>query len=126
MEREAKIIHKELSYSVIGCAQRVHTVLGPGFPESVYQKALGRELVKTQIPFESQARLEVAYDGFLCGQFRVDMFIDKKIIVELKAVEALCKGHEAQILAYLKATGANLGLLINFGEASLKFKRFVN
>ncbi len=126
MGKETKIIHKELSYSVIGCAQRVHTALGSGFPESVYEKALSRELVKAKIPFQSQAQFEVAYDGILCGQFRVDMYVDEKIVVELKAADGLCKGHESQILAYLKATGADLGMLINFGEPSLVFKRFVN
>ena len=126
MGKETNIVHKELSYAVVGCAQRVHTVLGPGFPESVYQKALSRELAKAKIPFQSQAQFEVAYDGILCGQFRVDMYVDEKIIVELKAVDTIWKGHESQVLAYLKATGAGLGMLINFGEPSLVFKRFVN
>ena len=126
MGKETKIIHKELSYAVIGCAHRVHTVLGPGFPESVYERALSRELVKAKIPFQVQAKFEVVYDEVLCGQFRADMYIDEKIVVELKAVDSLCKGHESQILAYLKAAGAELGILINFGEPSLVFKRFVN
>ena len=126
MPEGIKIIHKELSYAVVGCAQRVHTVLGPGFPESVYERALSRELVKAGIPFQVQAGFEVVYDEVQCGQFRVDMYIDEKIVLELKAVDSLCKGHESQILAYLKATEADLGILINFGEPSLVFKRFVN
>ncbi|MHC4715612.1 MAG: GxxExxY protein [Planctomycetota bacterium] len=119
------IVEKKLSYDVVGCAQRVHSALGPGFPEAVYQRALCRELVKARIPFESQPVFEVAYDGSVCGTFRVDVFVQEKIILELKAVEALCRQHEAQALAYLKASGAKVAILMNFGEASLKVKRFV-
>jgi GxxExxY protein len=120
-----EIVHKELSYAVVGCAQRVHTALGPGFPEAVYQRALSHELAKAGIPFQAQARFEVAYDGCPCGEFRVDMYVDEKIVLELKAADGLCKQHEAQSLAYLKATGARLAILINFGEQSLNFRRFV-
>lgn len=121
-----EIIHKELSYAVVGCAQRVHAELGPGFPESVYQRALSHELAKAGIPFQSQARFEVSYDRVLCGEFRVDFHVDEKIILEIKAAEAVCREHEAQVLAYLKATGAELAILLNFGEPSLRVKRFVS
>jgi len=121
----AKIVHKELSYAVVGCAQRVHAALGPGFPESIYHKALAHELTKAKIPFESQARFEVAYDGVALGEFRVDLFEDGKIVVEVKAAESLCKQHEAQTLAYLKASRTELAILMNFGEASLNVRRFV-
>jgi len=120
------IVHTELSYRVVGCAQRVHAELGPGFPEAVYQKALGHELAKSQIPFQSQARFEVAYDGVLCGEFRVDVDVDDKVIIEIKAVETLCREHVAQLLAYLKASGRELGLFMNFGEASLRVQRLAN
>lgn len=121
-----EVVYKELSYAVVGCAQRVHAALGPGFPESVYHRALAHELAKAKIPFQSEAGFEVAYDGVVCGEFRADMYVDGKIILELKATEALSRVHEAQVLAYLKATGARLGLLMNFGERSLMVKRFVN
>ena len=120
------ILHKELSYTVVGCAQRVHRELGPGFPEAVYQKALAHELVKTKVPFLSQARFEVGYDGVLCGEFRVDFHVDEKLIIEIKAVAALCDEHVAQLLAYLKASGLRLGLLMNFGQKSLKVQRLAN
>ena len=120
-----EIVHKELSYAVVGCAQRVHTGLGPGFPEALYHRALSHEPAKAGIPFQSQARFEVAYDGALCGELRVDRYVDEKIILEVKAVEAPCRQHEAQVLAYLKATGAHLAMLINFGEQSLNVRRFV-
>ena len=122
----AKIVYKDLSYRVVGCAQRVHRELGPGFPESVYQKALAHELAKAKVPFQSQAGFEVAYDGVLCGEFRTDFFVDEKIIVEIKAAESLCPEHVAQLLAYLKASGMELGLLMNFGEVSLTVQRLAN
>jgi len=124
--RSGGILYKELSYALVGCAQRVHSELGPGFPEKVYDKALAHELAKTRIAFQAQARFEVSYDGIACGEFRVDFYVDGKIIVEIKAAEAICKQHEAQVLAYLKASGAHLAILLNFGEASLRVKRFVS
>jgi len=120
------LVHEDLSYEIIGCAQRVHAALGPGFPETVYHKALAHELIKAKIPFQSQAEFEVAYDSVVCGRFRADLFVKDRIILELKAVEALCKEHEAQALAYLKATGCRVALLLNFGEKSLTVRRFVN
>ena len=125
MSESEKIVYKDLSYAIVGCAQRVHAGVGPGFPEAVYHRALSHELVKSEIPFLSQAEFEVAYDRTICGRFKSDMFVDEKIILELKAVERLCEQHEAQTLAYLKASGAKLALLMNFGEKSLRFKRFV-
>lgn len=119
------LLHEELSYRIIGCAQKVHRTLGPGFPESVYQRALSREFANSQIPFQAQQPFEVSYEGLPCGQFRVDFIVDERIIVELKSVESLCKQHEAQVLAYLKATSCRIGLLLNFGDVSLKQKRLV-
>jgi len=121
----SEIAHKELSYAVVGCAQRVHRALGPGFPEAVYQKALAHELAKAKIPFCRERCFDVAYDGVACGEFRVDFHVDGKIILELKAANALCKQHEAQALAYLKAGRGDLVLLMNFGQTRLTVKRFV-
>ncbi|MFB3891233.1 MAG: GxxExxY protein [Phycisphaerae bacterium] len=120
-----KFLHGNLSYAVLGCAQRVHAALGPGFIKKVYQKALCHELAKNRAVFQAKAPLEVAYDGVLCGEFEADIFVDEKIIVELKAVDRLCEDHEAQILSYLKASGARVGLLLNFGQKSLVVRRFV-
>jgi len=124
-EQPVELVEGKLSYEVVGCAQRVHAVLGPGFPEGVYQRALCHELAKARIPFQSQPRFEVSYDGVICGEFRADIYVEEKIVLELKAAESICKEHEAQALAYLKASGARLAILINFGEVSLKTKRFV-
>ncbi len=120
------LIHSELSYAVIGCAQKVHSALGPGFPEAVYHRALCQALMMSKIAFESQKEFEVYYENVLCGKFKADLFVDGTMIVEIKAVDRLCDAHEAQVLAYLKASGARVALLINFGEKSLVFKRYVH
>ena len=122
----ADIIHKQLSYDVVGCAQRVHTALGPGFPETVYHRALCCELMKAEIPFESEKQSEVFYDGALCGQFRMDIVVDDRIVLELKALALLTNDHLAQALSYLKATRLKLAILINFGTQKLETQRVLH
>ena len=119
------ILHKELSYRVIGCAQRVHRELGPGFPEGVYHKALSHEMVQARIPFETEKVVEVFYDGMLCGEFRIDLLADERIVLELKALSALNDEHLAQAISCPKATGLSLAILINFGGKSLETRRVV-
>ena len=121
----SKIIHKELSFEVVGCAQRVHSALGPGFPEGVFHKALCHELVKCKMPFESEAHAEVFYDDVLCGEFRTDMVVDQKIVLELKALDSLTDAHVWQAISYLKATGLKLAILLNFSTERLETKRVV-
>ncbi len=121
----AEIVHKQLSFDIIGCAQKVHSVLGPGFPESVYHRALCVELVKAKIPFESEKSVEVWYEGHLCGTFRMDIVVDGKVVLELKALNGLADDHLAQALSYLRATGLNLAIVLNFGCKSLNTKRVV-
>jgi len=121
----SRIVHEKLSYAVIGCAQRVHSALGPGFPENVYHRALCRELNRAGIPFASEAPFEVAYAGEVCGRFKVDILVDSRIVLELKAASDICDDHVSQCYAYLKATGANLAILINFGQRRLQTKRLV-
>ena len=82
--------------------------------------------MKSKVPFQSEAEFEVCYDDAVCGKFRVDLLVEGRMLLELKAVEELCKVHEAQILAYLKASGIPVGLLMNFGRPGLEVKRFVN
>ena len=120
-----KLVHEDLSYQVIGCAQKVHQALGPGLPESVYHRALAAELAGNQTPFENEKLVEVFYKKVLCGQFRLDMVVDEKIVVELKALAALNEEHLAQAITYLKAAGLKLALLLNFGRRSLEVKRVV-
>jgi len=110
----------EFSSAVIGAAIEVHRQLGPGFPESVYEKALCLELELRQIPFAHQPEIKVSYKGRVVGEGRLDLLVNGMIIVELKAVEAIAPVHVSQVLSYLKATGYPLGLLINFNVKVLK------
>lgn len=118
-----EILHKELSYAILGAAMEVHRELGPGFLEAVYEKAMVQELTLRGLPFEEQKLLPVYYKGQLIGEYRADLLVDGKIIVELKAVSALATAHLAQALHYLSATGLQLAILINFGAAALESKR---
>ena len=120
-----EILHRDLSYKVLGCALRVHSALGPGFPESVYTKALHHELTKAAVPFETEKLARVSYDGVLCGEFRIDIVVDESIVLELKALAALNDEHLAQAISYLKATGLHLAILVNFGAKSLQTRRVV-
>jgi GxxExxY protein len=115
--------HEELTERIIGCAMTVHRILGPGFLESVYQKAFAHELGKAGLRVECEKELMVTYDGVVVGDFSADMFIEDTILVENKAVQSLMTAHEVQLVNYLTATGTDIGLLINFGGARLEFKR---
>jgi GxxExxY protein len=118
-----------LTGEVIGAAIEVHRVLGPGLLENVYEQCLCRELALRKVHHENQKDLPVNYKGFKldCG-YRLDIIIPNKLIVELKACERLLPIHEAQLLTYLKLTGIQLGLLINFNVPLLKdgIKRMAN
>ena len=109
-----------LAHPVIGAAIEVHRTLGPGYLESLYEEALVHELRLQNIPYERQVTIFVEYKGLKIGEGRLDLLIDKKLPVELKAVEALAPIHQAQLLSYLKMTGLQLGLLINFNVPLLK------
>ncbi|MEK9138127.1 MAG: GxxExxY protein [Bacteroidota bacterium] len=119
----------QLTEKIIGCAISVHRNLGPGFLESVYQAALAHELNKASIPFEKERGLSVQYEDVLLEVgFRCDFLVDKRVIVECKAVSALTEIDEAQLLNYLKVTNLHVGLLINFNVKVLKngIKRMIN
>jgi GxxExxY protein len=121
------LLYKDEVYAVIGAAIEVHKELGNGFLESVYEEALKIELADKDIPYLSQVRLPVYYKGKqLPKEFVVDGLAYQRILIELKCVPQLTHIEEAQILHYLKASGFELGLLINFGATSrLEWKRFV-
>lgn len=112
-----------LTGQVIGCAMKVHRALGPGFVESVYQNALAHELRRTGLPLEVQKSVKVRYGGVVVGDFVVDLLVAGRVLVENKAVRALGKDHEVQLVNYLTATGIEIGLLLNFGASSLEVKR---
>jgi len=120
-----EILFKELSFAIIGAAMEVHRILGPGFLEAVYQAALEHELTLRSIPFEAQKRLAVTYKGRIVGDYIADIVVDGQIILELKAISALTKAHEAQAHNYLAATGLRLAILLNFGAKSLQQERVV-
>jgi GxxExxY protein len=118
----------KISYDIIGCAYRVHSRLGPGLLESTYQICLEYELKKLGYAVETEKALPVVYDEIkLDTGYRIDLIVNKSVIVELKSVEAINDVHIAQILTYLKLSNTKLGLLINFNVKDLKqgIKRFV-
>ena len=100
--------------------------MGPGFMESIYESALCIELQKRGIKFERQKEVKIYYEGQEAGIHRVDLAVEDKIIVELKAVKEFEDVHFAQLRSYLKATGIKIGLLLNFAKSTLKIKRIVN
>lgn len=113
----------ELTGKIIGCAMEVHRILGNGFQEVIYQRALAIEMVNNNISFSREHEMDILYKGERIGQRRVDFFVEGKIMVELKAVIQLEDVHLAQAFNYLEAYGLDIGLLINFGSTSLQFKR---
>lgn len=121
----AEIIHKALSFAIIGAAMEVHRILGPGFLEAVYQAALEKELTLRGIPFQHQVELPVSYKGDVLGIYKADLVVDGKITVEIKSISRLNASHQAQALHYLAATGLELAILINFGASSLEHQRVV-
>jgi len=113
------------SYEIIGAAMKVHSIMGPGFTEKVYQEAFALELSECHIPFQREVAIHASYKGVeLEGTFVPDFICYDKIIVELKAVRELDDIHRSQAINYAKVAGYKLAILINFGEPSLKSERF--
>jgi len=117
-----------LAHKVIGAAISVHRVLGPGLLESVYEEALCVELGLRRIQFARQVPVGVTYKRRRVGEARLDLLVNQRLVVELKSVDGIAPIHVAQLLSYLKITGLNLGLLINFNVPMLRdgIKRLVN
>ena len=112
---------EEVFKKVLDCSFQVHTALGPGLLESVYEECLYYELVNAGLKVEKQKPLPLVYkDVKLDAGYRVDLFVEKSVVVEIKSVEALADIHLAQILTYLKLSGCKLGLLVNFNVRHLK------
>jgi GxxExxY protein len=114
---------EKLTERVIECIIHVHQTLGPGFLESVYRNALLIELRKQHLETEYEKEIVVYYDGHEVGRHRLDILVEGRIIVELKTVEALSKAHYSQVRSYLKATGVELALLVNFSDSLADFRR---
>jgi len=113
----------DLSGQVIGAAMKVHSALGLGFLESVYQSALIWELQKLGLRVDAQRPVTVNYDGQVVGFFTADLLVNDSLIIELKANQLLAKAHEVQLVNYLVATGIDDGLLLNFGAERLEYKK---
>jgi GxxExxY protein len=116
--------YEDLTGQIIEAAYKVHNTLGFGFLENVYQNALSIELGKLGIQHEKERTIKVYYDDDIVGDYKADIVVEKKVILELKSVKELHQAHEAQLNNYLKATGIEVGLLINFGK-SVEIKRKV-
>lgn len=123
---ESDLYYSELTREIIGAAMEVHSTLGFGFLESVYEESLAIELGIRQISYERQKDIDIFYKGRKAKQFICDLLVENKILVELKAIKKLTTMEEAQLLNYLKATKIKVGLLVNFGSGSLQYKRMVN
>lgn len=117
--------YSDITSKIIGCAMKVHSTLGNGFQEIIYQRALAIEMRKAGLAFTRELEMPIFYDDEEIGTRRVDFFVENKIMVELKAITQLEKVHLAQALNYLEAYKMEIGLLINFGETSLKFHRLI-
>ena len=118
--------YEDLTRKIIGCAMKVHSTLGNGFQEVIYQRALAIEMEKLGLSFVREMEMPIFYEGHNIGTRRVDFFVENLIMVELKAVLQLENVHLAQAKNYLEAYNMEVGLLINFGSISLTFKRLEN
>jgi len=117
------MLYEELTGKILKACFEVINELGAGFVESVYEKALLTALRQKGIAAESQVPVAVCFRGEVVGQFLADIIVENKIILELKAVKALAPEHQAQVINYLKATGIEVGLLVNFGKPKLEYRR---
>ena len=118
--------YSELTGKIIGCAMKVHRVIGPGFPEIIYMRCLIIELKNSGLSCEAEVERDIYYEGIKVGSRRLDLLVDNKVIVELKAVTEVEPLFYNQIINYLKIFKIEIGLLINFGNTSLQYKRFAN
>jgi GxxExxY protein len=119
------IIEKELAYEIVNAAYEVHNVLGPGFLESIYEEGMAIELSARGHRVERQARIAVIYKDRKIGEHVLDLVIDNRIILEIKAVTDIAPIHKQQALSYLKSTGYQLAIVINFGATRVQTTRVV-
>ncbi|WP_456424008.1 GxxExxY protein [Lutibacter sp.] len=123
----SKLLYEKESYAIIGTCIKIHKKIGTGFKEAVYTEILQKELEKRNIPFEKDKKLQLYYDGVaLSKHCTADFVCYNKIIIQVKSVNSIKEEAIHQTVNYLKATNFKLGLLINFGESSLKWKRLIN
>ena len=123
MEQPNVITADQLITEIIECAKCIRRQLGPGFLEKVYKNAMVVELRKLKLNFETEKLIQVLYDGIVVGEYRTDIIVEGKLILELKATQDLSIANEVQLVNYLTSTQIDDGLLINFGSDKLQFKR---
>jgi GxxExxY protein len=121
--QQDKMEYEDITHKIIGAAYQVYKQLGFGFLESVYHNAMLIELAKYDLKVESEKPLDVFYDDQVVGDFNADLFVDNIVVVELKSVQSLTKGHEVQLVNYLNCLRKEIGLLINFGPSGVEVKR---
>ncbi len=122
---EAEYKHSDITRKIIGAVMKVHSTLGCGFQEVIYQRALAIEMIKWGLAFQRELEMEVYYDDQHIGTRRVDFLVEDKVMLELKAVSQLDPVHLAQAINYLEAYKLEVGLLLNFGAKSLEIKRLI-
>ena len=115
--------NEAITHTIIGCAYKVHNTLGFGFLESIYKNALVIELTKAGLHVDVEKPLQVHYEGSVIGNFYIDLLVEDKIVVELKAVKTIAKEHEVQLVNYLTGLKLDHGLLVNFGPGGVEVKR---
>lgn len=116
----------DITKAIIGCVMNVHSELGSGFPELIYQRGLAVEMREAGLNFQGEVHLPVFYKGTDIGSRRADFLVENQVLVELKALNGLVDANFAQVINYLKAYRLEVALLINFGEASLRYRRFLH
>jgi len=122
---EKEILHKDLSYKIIGLAMEVHGKLGYGFLEKVYENALMLLFKREGIKAKQQAPIKVLFEEVIVGDYIADILVEDKVILELKSLEKISDVHRAQALNYLKATGLHLAIILNFGKNRLEYERLI-
>lgn len=122
---DMELPHKDVTEAIIGAAFEVYNVLGYGFLEGVYKRAMQVELQRRRFTAQIEAEIRVMYKGVEVGFYKADLFVNRCVMVELKAAKSYTQENEPQLLNELKATGVKVGLLINFGRTKVEFKRFV-
>lgn len=118
----------DLTQMIIGCAYKVHNALGHGFLEKVYENALRIELEKLGLRVKQQEPINVTYEGQVVGEYYADLWVDERVVLEVKAVQTIAKAHEVQLVNYLSATGIDTGLVLNFGtsvQVKRKFREYL-
>jgi GxxExxY protein len=120
---KTNIIYPDLSYEIMGAIFEVHKELGPGFLESIYEKALIEELSSRGMKIETQKVIDLTYKNKKIGAHRLDLVVEDKVVVELKTVERFSIHHKAQLISYLRASGYKLGILVNFSRSKVEYLR---